>query len=106
MNRTINLASTNYPERLDRRIISRPRRFDRILRIEDQERKVGLTMRGVSQPTSDEIAELDARQDEHKREAAAVREAAVVRAASDEEAAAAEEEESETVHAGEESSEG
>jgi SpoVK/Ycf46/Vps4 family AAA+-type ATPase len=30
----VNLASTNYPERLDRRIIARPRRFDRLLRIE------------------------------------------------------------------------
>ena len=34
VNRAINLASTNYPEKLDRRIIARPRRFDRILRIE------------------------------------------------------------------------
>jgi hypothetical protein len=34
VNRTINLASTNYPEKLDRRIIARPRRFDRLLRIE------------------------------------------------------------------------
>jgi hypothetical protein len=30
----VNLASTNYPEKLDRRIIARPRRFDRILRID------------------------------------------------------------------------
>ena len=34
VDKAINLASTNYPERLDRRIIARPRRFDRILRIE------------------------------------------------------------------------
>jgi AAA+ superfamily predicted ATPase len=34
VNKAVNLASTNYPERLDRRIVSRPRRFDRILRIE------------------------------------------------------------------------
>lgn len=33
VDRAVNLASTNYPEKLDRRIISRPRRFDRILRI-------------------------------------------------------------------------
>jgi small subunit ribosomal protein S1 len=57
----------------------------RILRIEDAERKVGLTMRGVSQPSSDEIAELEASQSEHKKEAAAVREAAVVRAAEEDE---------------------
>jgi len=31
VDRAVNLASTNYPERLDKRIISRPRRFDRIL---------------------------------------------------------------------------
>jgi len=34
IDRAVNLASTNYPERLDARIVSRPRRFDRILRIE------------------------------------------------------------------------
>lgn len=34
VDRVINLASTNYPERLDRRIIARPRRFDRLLEIE------------------------------------------------------------------------
>jgi hypothetical protein len=34
VNRAVNLASTNYPEKLDRRIVSRPRRFDRILKIE------------------------------------------------------------------------
>ncbi len=57
----------------------------RILRIEDGERKVGLTMRGVSQPTSDEVAELEAAQSERKKEATAVREAAVVRAAAEDE---------------------
>jgi AAA+ superfamily predicted ATPase len=34
VDRAVNLASTNYPEKLDRRIVARPRRFDRILRIE------------------------------------------------------------------------
>ena len=34
VNKVINLASTNYPERLDRRIIARPRRFDRLIKIE------------------------------------------------------------------------
>src|SRR5262245_45410140 len=34
VDRAVNLASTNFPERLDRRIISRPRRFDRIHRID------------------------------------------------------------------------
>lgn len=34
VNRVVNLASTNYPEKLDRRIIARPRRFDRLIKIE------------------------------------------------------------------------
>jgi AAA+ superfamily predicted ATPase len=34
VDRVINLATTNYPERLDPRIVSRPRRFDRIVRID------------------------------------------------------------------------
>lgn len=36
----INLATTNYPERLDPRIISRPRRFDRIVRIDAPDDKL------------------------------------------------------------------
>jgi len=32
----------------------------RILRIEEEEKKVGLSMRGVSQPSEEEIAELQA----------------------------------------------
>jgi len=54
----------------------------RILRIEEDDRKVGLTLRGVTQPTAEEIAELEA-------QAAAQR--AEIEAA---EAAAAEDEES------------
>ena len=34
VDKVVNLASTNYPERLDRRIIARPRRFDRLIKIE------------------------------------------------------------------------
>jgi hypothetical protein len=34
VDKVVNIASTNYPEKLDRRIVSRPRRFDRILRID------------------------------------------------------------------------
>ena len=34
VDRVINLASTNYPEKLERRIVARPRRFDRVLRID------------------------------------------------------------------------
>ena len=34
VDKAVNIATTNYPEELDRRIVSRPRRFDRILRID------------------------------------------------------------------------
>jgi hypothetical protein len=37
VDRAVNIATTNYPEKLDRRIIARPRRFDRILRIDAPE---------------------------------------------------------------------
>jgi hypothetical protein len=40
VNKAVNLASTNYPRKLDRRIIARPRRFDRVLRIESPEEQV------------------------------------------------------------------
>lgn len=33
INTVLNLATTNYPENLDKRIVSRPRRFDRVLKI-------------------------------------------------------------------------
>jgi len=35
IDKVINIATTNYPEKLDRRLVSRPRRFDRIIRIEE-----------------------------------------------------------------------
>lgn len=34
VNRVVNIATTNYPELLDKRIVSRPRRFDRIHKIQ------------------------------------------------------------------------
>jgi hypothetical protein len=34
VNNVLNIATTNYPERLDRRIIARPRRFDRVEKID------------------------------------------------------------------------
>jgi AAA+ superfamily predicted ATPase len=46
INKVINIATTNYPEHLDRRIVARPRRFDRIIKIEapdDSMRKVYFT---------------------------------------------------------------
>ncbi|HTG36748.1 MAG TPA: 30S ribosomal protein S1 [Thermoanaerobaculia bacterium] len=38
----------------------------RILRVEEEEKKVGLSMRGVEQPTEEEIAELQAQDKEHR----------------------------------------
>src|SRR5207248_4657570 len=42
VDKAVNLATTNYPETLDRRIISRPRRFDRILRIDAPDARLRL----------------------------------------------------------------
>ena len=56
VDRVVNLASTNYPERLDRRIVSRPRRFDRILRIEAPDehfRDAYLARKLPEQPTAE-----------------------------------------------------
>lgn len=43
IDKVINIATTNYPERLDRRIVSRPRRFDRIIKIETPEARIRRT---------------------------------------------------------------
>ena len=40
----------------------------RILRIEEEDKKVGLTMRGVDQPTEDEVAELQTEWEGHQQE--------------------------------------
>ena len=40
----------------------------RILRIEEDEKKVGLSMRGVTQPSAEEIAELQAREGKGEEE--------------------------------------
>ena len=53
----VNLATTNYPEKLDRRIISRPRRFDRILRIDapDARRREAYIAQKVPELTAAEL---------------------------------------------------
>jgi SpoVK/Ycf46/Vps4 family AAA+-type ATPase len=33
INHVLNIATTNYPEKLDKRLVSRPRRFDRVIKI-------------------------------------------------------------------------
>lgn len=40
IDRVLNIATTNYPEKLDPRLIARPRRFDRVLRIDMPPAKV------------------------------------------------------------------
>jgi AAA+ superfamily predicted ATPase len=40
VDKAVNIASTNYPEKLDRRIIARPRRFDRVLKIDPPDARV------------------------------------------------------------------
>lgn len=42
IDRVLNIATTNYPEVLDKRIISRPRRFDRLHKIVAPEEKIRL----------------------------------------------------------------
>jgi hypothetical protein len=58
VDKAVNLATTNYPERLDRRIISRPRRFDRILRIDapDARTRQAYFGRKVPELTAAELA--------------------------------------------------
>jgi SpoVK/Ycf46/Vps4 family AAA+-type ATPase len=34
VDKVINIATTNYPEKLDKRIVARPRRFDRVMKID------------------------------------------------------------------------
>src|SRR5205814_2097739 len=59
VNKVVNLASTNYPERLDRRIIARPRRFDRLLKIEPPEAPLreAYFARKLPELTRDELAQ-------------------------------------------------
>ncbi len=58
VDKAVNIATTNYPEKLDRRIISRPRRFDRILRIEapDAQMREAYLGRKVPELTAAELA--------------------------------------------------
>ncbi|MBV9919731.1 MAG: ATP-binding protein [Pseudonocardia sp.] len=58
VDKAVNLATTNYPEKLDRRIIARPRRFDRILRIDapDARMREAYLARKVAELTAAELA--------------------------------------------------
>lgn len=52
----LNMATTNYPERLDRRIISRPRRFDRIYKIPAPEESVKREYLKAKLPKSEKLS--------------------------------------------------
>jgi SpoVK/Ycf46/Vps4 family AAA+-type ATPase len=56
VDRSISIATTNYPEKLDRRIVARPRRFDRVLEIEspDSRLREAYFTRKVPDMSSDE----------------------------------------------------
>ena len=58
INKVINIATTNYPERLDRRIVSRPRRFDRIIKIEAPTARIREAYLGRKLPDLIERGEL------------------------------------------------
>ena len=51
----LNIATTNYPETLDKRIISRPRRFDRVYKIESPGDEVRLAYLKSKLPKSEKI---------------------------------------------------
>jgi SpoVK/Ycf46/Vps4 family AAA+-type ATPase len=40
VDRVLNIGTTNYPEHLDKRIVSRPRRFDRVIKISAPNKKI------------------------------------------------------------------
>lgn len=51
----LNMATTNYPERLDKRIVSRPRRFDRIYKIPAPEESVKLEYLKMKLPKKENL---------------------------------------------------
>jgi len=57
IDRVINIATTNYPELLDRRIINRPRRFDRIYKILPPSEKVRVAFLKAKLPKTENLNE-------------------------------------------------
>ena len=54
----LNVATTNYPEQLDRRFVARPRRFDRVVRIEAADEHTRRSYLATKLPAAD-AAELE-----------------------------------------------
>lgn len=57
VDKVLNLATTNYPEALDKRIISRPRRFDRVHKIEAPDDNIRVEYLRLKLPKSEKVAE-------------------------------------------------
>lgn len=53
VDRVINIATTNYPELLDKRIVSRPRRFDRLLKVLNPSDKIRIEFLKKKLPKSE-----------------------------------------------------
>ena len=54
----LNVATTNYPEQLDRRFVARPRRFDRVVRIDAADKLTRRSYLAAKLPGAD-AAELE-----------------------------------------------
>ena len=54
----LNVATTNYPEQLDRRFVARPRRFDRVVRIDAADERTRRSYLVTKLPGAD-AAELE-----------------------------------------------
>ena len=61
IDRVINIATTNYPELLDRRIVNRPRRFDRIYKIVAPSDKVRIAFLKEKLPKTANLKEWTAK---------------------------------------------
>lgn len=57
INKVINIATTNYPELLDKRIVNRPRRFDRIYKIVAPSEKIRTEFLKEKLPKSEKLKE-------------------------------------------------
>ena len=60
IDRVINIATTNYPEKLDKRIVSRPRRFDRVYKIDAPSDEVRIAFLKAKLPSTMPRVEMQA----------------------------------------------
>lgn len=57
VDRVINVATTNYPEKLDKRLVSRPRRFDRIYKVESPDNSIRIAFLKEKLPNGQNVKE-------------------------------------------------